>query len=173
MNENSAGSPVGDSDYIGIQRFLYREAALLDRREYGEWLRLLTDDITYRVTAQVIREAAAGNRDYAIIDEDAAGLKSRVEQIGTPRLTRAENPSTLTRRFVSNIRVGYADRRDEFVVEANLLVYRNRPGVAEGGFYVGERSDLLRRIAGELRLARRLVHLDQSIIYGGPVSILF
>ena len=59
------------------------------------------------------------------------------------------------------------------MVEANLLVYRNRPNVPDGGLYAGERHDVLRRVDGELRLARRLVRLDQTILYGGPLSTLF
>lgn len=173
MSEHAAGAPVGDGDYIAITRFLTREAALLDRRAYGEWLGLLTEDIVYRVTAQVVRETAVGNQDYAIIDEDATSLRMRVEQIANPRLTRAENPATLTRHFVSNIEARHGSRPGEFEVEANLLVYRNRAGVPEGALYAGARSDLLRRTDGSLRLARRLVRLDHSIIYGGPVSILF
>ena len=36
-------------------------------------------------------------------------------QIGDPRLTRAENPATLTRRFVSNFEVEVAARPDDYV----------------------------------------------------------
>ena len=45
--------------YIEIQRFLFREAALLDHREYGAWLALTTEDIQYCVTAAVSRDAGA------------------------------------------------------------------------------------------------------------------
>ena len=68
------------------RRFVYHEAALLDRRQYREWLSILTDDITYRVVAQTTRDAADAGREYAVIDEDAGGLRLRVEQIATPRL---------------------------------------------------------------------------------------
>jgi len=173
MNDRPAASAVSADVYGIVQRFVYREAALLDRRDYRAWLRLLTDDITYRVMAQTTRDAADAAREYAIIDEDAAGLRLRVEQIATPRLTHAENPPSLTRRFVSNLIVETAAGPDEFLIEANLLVYRSRVGVPEGGLYSGERRDVLRRVAGELRLAHRLVRLDQTVIYGGPVSILF
>jgi 3-phenylpropionate/cinnamic acid dioxygenase small subunit len=164
---------VSADTYSVVQRFVFREAALLDRREYREWLRLLTDDITYRVVAQTTRDAADPAREYAIIDEDVGGLKLRVEQIATPRLTHAENPPSLTRRFVSNLIVSATIDPNEFVVEANLLIYRNRPGVPDGGLYAGERHDVVRRVDGELRLARRLVRLDQTVLYGGPVSTLF
>jgi PAH dioxygenase small subunit len=173
MATRANGRAVGARAYGLVQRFIYREAALLDRRDYREWLGLLTDDISYKVVAQTTRDAADAGREYAIIDEDAGGLKLRVEQIATPRLTHAENPPSLTRRFVSNLMVSAGAETHEFVVETNLLVYRNRPGVPDGGLYAGERHDLLRRVDGELRLARRLVRLDQTVLYGGPVSTLF
>src|SRR5689334_1056933 len=83
---------VDNGLYVEIQRFLYREAALLDRREYSAWLALIAEDIHYRVTASVARDAGATPVEYAIVDENLTGLKSRVDQISTPRLTRAENP---------------------------------------------------------------------------------
>jgi 3-phenylpropionate/cinnamic acid dioxygenase small subunit len=94
---------IADRDYIEIQRFLYREAALLDRRDYAGWLALLTDDITYRVAQQVARAAPEGGLDYAIVDEDADNLKARVVQLADPKLTHAENPPSFIRRFVSNM----------------------------------------------------------------------
>jgi len=164
---------VDAETYGVVQNFVHREAALLDRRAYREWLGLLTDDITYRVVAQTVRDAADAAVEYAIIDEDAGGLRQRVEQIATPRLTHAENPPSLTRRFVTNLMVSAATDPSELVVETNLLVYRNRLGVPDGGLYAGERRDLVRRVDGELRLAHRLVRLDQTVLYGGPISTLF
>jgi len=173
MNDLGHQHPVSAEVYGVVQRFVFREAALLDGREYRRWLALLTDDITYRVVAQTVRDAADAAREYAIIDEDAGGLRLRVEQIATPRLTHAENPPSLTRRFISNLVVSVAADPNEFLVEANLLVYRNRSAVPDGGLYAGERRDVVRRVGGELRLARRLVRLDQTVLYGGPVSTLF
>jgi 3-phenylpropionate/cinnamic acid dioxygenase small subunit len=173
MSDERTGTPVGDTAYLEIQRLLYREAAFLDDREFREWLGLLTDDIRYRVTAQVVRDAASAIVDYAIIDEDAVALRSRVDQISNPKLTRAENPPSLTRRFVGNVQASHGDRPGEFVVKSNLLVYRNRANVPEGGFYAGERRDVLRRTGSELHIASRHVRLDQAVLYGGPVSILF
>src|SRR5712671_4470949 len=122
--------------YIEIQRFLFREAALLDRREYGAWLALTTEDIQYCVTAAVARDAGAPAVDYAIIDEDLAGLKSRIDQISNPRLTRAENPPSMTRRVVSNIEAYHTGKLDELSVVSYLLAYRSRPSEPAGGFYV-------------------------------------
>ena len=101
-------SAVDSGLYVEIQRFLYREAALLDRREYGAWLSLITEDIHYRVTARCRPRRGGAAVEYAIIDEKLTGLKSRIDQISNPRLTRAENPPSLTRRVVSNIEAYHA-----------------------------------------------------------------
>ena len=165
-------SDVDGALYVEIQRFLFREAALLDRKDYAGWLALLTGDIHYRVMAQVSRDAGAAPADYAIVDENLVGLKSRVDQISNPRLTRAENPPSLTRRIVSNVEAQYAEDGNGFSVTSYLLAYRSRPSVPEGGFYVAERHDVLRKVGADWRLARRLVRLDQYMLFDGSLSTL-
>jgi 3-phenylpropionate/cinnamic acid dioxygenase small subunit len=172
MGDEKRAHSVGNDTYIDILRFLFREADILDRREYREWLGLLADDISYRVSAQINRDAMSGRLEYAIIDENAARLKARVEQIANPKLTHAENPPTLTRRFVSNLQAGPGTTPDEYVATSNLLIYRTRPELPDGALYVGERTDVLRRVGGDLKLAQRNVRLDQSILQGN-VSTLF
>src|SRR6516165_7753986 len=160
----AAANGVGVEAYLAIQRFLFVEAALLDRRDYRGWLALLTDDVTYRVLAYV-------NRD-AVIDEPAFRLKARVEQILNSKLTHAENPPTLTRRFVSNVIAAAGERAGEYIVTSNLLVYRTRPSISEGALYAGERNDVLRELHGSLRIARREVRLDQSVLHGSISTLL-
>ena len=110
--------PIVPSTISTMSRFSAFSIArpLLDRREYQQWLALLTDDVIYRVFARVTREAQATSLDYAIIDEDATSLKMRVDQISNPRLTRAENPPAFTRRFVSNFEANF-ETPDQFAVE--------------------------------------------------------
>lgn len=158
--------------YIEIQRFLFREAALLDRREYNAWLALATEDIQYRVTAAVTRDAAAQAVNYSIIEENLAGLKSRIDQISNPKLTRAENPPSMTRRVVSNIEAYHGSAAGEFSATSYLLAYRSRPSAPKGGFYVAEREDVLRNIGSDWRLARRCVRLDHIMIFDGALSML-
>ena len=95
-------SAVDGGLYVEIQRFLFREAALLDRRDYGAWLAL--DDRGHPVPCDAPRcrvTLAPTPVDYAIVDENLVGLKSRIDQISNPRLTRAENPPShdAPRRF--------------------------------------------------------------------------
>ncbi len=172
MSSAAPGTPVSDAEYIEVQRFMHREAALLDRRDFTTWLGLLTDDIAYRVSAQVARESEAGPEYYAIIDEDAESLGLRVSQLANPRLTRAENPPSLTRRFVSNLEAMHAAPPGSFAVATNLLVHRAPARAQETGLYVGERRDVLRRARGELFLAERHVRLDQTVLQEGSLSML-
>jgi 3-phenylpropionate/cinnamic acid dioxygenase small subunit len=171
MSEDRIGAVVSDQVFVEVQRFLNREGALLDRREYRAWFALTTEDVSYVVKAQVSREAPAGGLYFALIDENAVSLRARVDQISNPKLTHAENPPSLTRRFISSLEAWEGENADQIVARSNILVYRNRPGSDEG-FYVGERRDVLRKGDSGLRLARREVLLDQVMLQG-PVSTLF
>jgi 3-phenylpropionate/cinnamic acid dioxygenase small subunit len=157
---------------VRITNFLYQDAAMLDRGDYASWWKVLGDEIHYRVTAKVVREASVGNLEVALIDETAMELKQRVEQISTPRLTQAENPRSTTRRFVTNVMAHHGSTPDEFQVSSNLLVYRTTVDAVEGGLYSGGREDVVREVGGEFRLISRVVHLDQAVMFGA-ISILF
>jgi 3-phenylpropionate/cinnamic acid dioxygenase small subunit len=164
--------PVGNDIFVDIQRFLFREAALLDNRQYADWLGLLDKDIYYRVTARLARDAGTNEVDYSIVEENMVGLQSRIDQISNPRLTRAENPPSLTRRFVSNVEAYPGGAPGEFAATSYILAYRNRRNVPEGGFYVAERQDVLRQNGTDWRLARRLVRLDQLTLLDGALSTI-
>jgi len=172
MSGRQNSGRVDHDTYRDLQDFLFREAAILDGHNYQQWLELLTDDISYQVCAQLNRDAAATPVAYAIIDEDAHRLKARVSQIANPRLTHAENPPTLIRRFVSNLMAETGASADEYRLDSSLLIFRTRPDMPDGGLYSGARSDIVRRVDGELRLARRRVVLDQAIL-PGTVSTIF
>jgi 3-phenylpropionate/cinnamic acid dioxygenase small subunit len=120
----------------------------------------------------VSRDAGANAIDYSIIDENLVGLKARIEQISNPKLTRAENPPSMTRRVVSNVEAYHGKVPDEFFVNSYLLAYRSRPSAPEGGFYVAERQDLLRKSGSDWRLARRSVRLDNLMLIDGALSTL-
>lgn len=172
MDGDRPTRPVDTDTYVEIQRFMADEAALLDRLAYADWFALLTDDISYRISVRLVRDRADVVQDYAVVDEDAESLRLRVDQLADPKLTRAENPASLHRRFVTNLRADFGDLPDRFAVTTNLLVYKNRTSNARVDLYAAERFDLLRRTAGGLRLAGRHVRLDQSVLTGGTLSTL-
>ncbi len=172
MSSAEPGPTVSDTEYVEIQRFMHHEAALLDRREFMAWLKLLTEDIVYRVSAQVTRHGESGPEHYAIIDEDTDSLTLRIRQLADPKLTRAENPPSLTRRLVSNLEATHAAPPDTYTVVTNILVHRARARVKETGTYVGGRHDVLRRSSGKLLIAERHVLLDHTILHDGSMSTL-
>jgi PAH dioxygenase small subunit len=107
----------------------------------------------------------AGQR--ACVSIEGAG-----KQILNSKLTHAENPPTLTRRFVSNVLASTGASVGEYVATSNLLVYRTRPDMPDGALYAGERTDVLRLDDGAWRIARREVRLDQALMHGS-MSTLF
>jgi 3-phenylpropionate/cinnamic acid dioxygenase small subunit len=149
-----------------IQRFLYREAALLDKRQFDEWISLFLEDASYRLTAQVSRDGSASPVDFTLIDDEAARFRARVAQVANPKLTHAENPPSLTRRFISTVDIAPDARRGSYVVTSSILVYRNRPSVGDEGFYVGGRSDVLTLVGDDFKIAQREVRLDQVQLQG-------
>jgi 3-phenylpropionate/cinnamic acid dioxygenase small subunit len=172
MSERAERSPVDIDDYVMIQRFLYAEVALLDRRAYQEWFALMTHDIRYRVTTVSARPAQDETSRFAIIDEDVQTLKMRVDQISDPNLTHAENPPTLTQRLVSNVEAYYGERNGVFEATSSILLYANRSGAPETGLYAGERQDVLIRDSNGFKIAKRTVNLAQTVLHDSTLSLL-
>jgi len=172
MNKPTERSPVDIDDYVPIQRFLYAEVALLDRRAYQEWYALMTDQIRYRVTTISARPAQDETSRFAIIDEDAQTLKMRVDQISDPNLTHAENPPTLTQRLVSNVEAYYGERNGVFEATSSFLLYANRSGSPNTALYAGERQDALIRDSSGIKIAERTVNLAQTVLPDSTLSLL-
>lgn len=154
----------------GVEEFLFREAELLDERRLREWLGLLTDDVRYQVPVRTAREQGPEPgltgiaADMFHLDEDYASLELRVERVETG-FAWAEDPPSRLRHFVANVRtVEVPEREDELAVRSNVLVWRSRWDRPEHDLLSGERRDVLRLVAGEWRLARRLVVLDSTTL---------
>ena len=74
---------------------------------------------------------------------------------------------------MTNIRIEPTSDADEYAVRSNFLVYRNRLE-DEVDIWVGERQDLLRRLAPPAwQIARRTIILDQNVVLSKNLSILF
>jgi hypothetical protein len=58
------------------------------------------------------------------------------------------------------------------LVYSNFIVYRSR-SETEQDFYVGARRDVLRRVDGAWKIARRKLILDQNVLSAKNVSIFF
>lgn len=161
---------------IEVEQFLYREAELLDDHDYDRWLDLFTDDARYRMPTRGNRlRRERGTEDSApgelsLFDDDRVTLGWRVRQLGSATHW-AEDPPSRTRHLVSNVRISGHDD-GELGVRSNFVCYRNRLA-DEVDIWAGERHDVLRDVAGEWRIASRVVMLDQSVVLSKNLSVLF
>jgi 3-phenylpropionate/cinnamic acid dioxygenase small subunit len=158
------------------EEFLYREASLLDERRLDEWLTLCTDDIHYwmpirrTTTVKEIDNEFTKPGGMAFFDDDKRTLGLRVQRLAVGRAW-AEDPPSRTRHTVTNVRVVSADA-NEMLVALNFHLYRTRLDSEEDS-WIGRREDLLRRENGALKLARRYIYLDQTVILSQNMSNLF
>src|SRR5262245_27951271 len=165
-----------------VEQFLYREARLLDERRFHEWLELFTDDVhywmvgrgnRYPTSSKAIVTTSGLTRDdgLAILDETKPTLSGRVARLETG-MAWAEDPPPRTRHIIPNVEVAPAEAPSEVAVYSNFMVYRNR-SETEQDFYVGARQDVLRRVDGAWKIARRKLILDQNVLLAKNVSIFF
>jgi 3-phenylpropionate/cinnamic acid dioxygenase small subunit len=94
-----------------------------------------------------------------LFEDDKEFLALRVRRLAS-RLAHAERPPSTTRHLITNVVVEVA-ADDAVDVRASFMVCQLRPGLADQLFF-GKRQDHLRRVAGEWRIARRLVTIDQN-----------
>jgi 3-phenylpropionate/cinnamic acid dioxygenase small subunit len=160
-----------------VQDFLYREAELLDERRYEEWLDLFTEDAHYFMPMrrnvphdEPEREFTRAGADVNWFDEGKDTLTRRVAQIRTG-IHWAEEPRSRICHMVSNVQVLHASDT-EVGVKSRFLIYRNRVET-ETDVLVGKREDLLRRVDGGFKIARRKIVLDQSVLLAKNLTFFF
>src|SRR5919202_1912186 len=147
-----------------IEDFLYHEADLLDERRFEEWLDLFADDARYWMPVRENRlsgpddparelEEQGGNYYF---DDTKETLRIRVERLYTGAAW-AETPPSRTRHLISNVRIR-RESGDEVEVQSSFLVYRTRLE-HDRDLFVGRRTDVLRRVDGGFRIARRTIVL--------------
>jgi 3-phenylpropionate/cinnamic acid dioxygenase small subunit len=178
LPETATGRRIatGSALYNQIVEFLYDEAAILDQRLFGEWIKLLAQDISYTAPLRITRQGA--KRGQTVIrttqhyDDDYTSIKGRLERLDT-KSAWAEDPPSRTRRFVTNVRAWETARQAELEVESYLLLTRSRYEQSELLHLSCVRHDLLRTAdSGGFQIARREIIIDQSVV-GMPNIALF
>ena len=163
--------------WLELMPFYIREAWLLDERRFKEWLDLFTDDVLYFMPRRKNVPRREAHReltplgDLAILEEDKRYLEMRVARLDTG-MAWAEDPPSRTRHMIANIEVEAGADDSEIKVYSNFIVYRSR-GETEQDFFVGGRQDVLRRVAGEWKIASRRLVLDQNVLTAKNVSVFF
>ncbi len=162
-----------------ISQFLYREADLLDKRQFEKWYELLDDDLHYYMPVRFNRMRREINHEYsyhnevAHFDDDKAGIWKRIRRLNTPQAW-AEDPPSRTRHTVTNIQCLHTHNPDEVLVKCNFYLYRSRLEHQVDNF-IGCREDLLRRDddGGGWKIVKRYIYLDQTIILANNISFFF
>ncbi|MFF3454652.1 aromatic-ring-hydroxylating dioxygenase subunit beta [Streptomyces sp. NPDC002730] len=151
-----------------VGQFLFREARLLDEWRLTEWYdEMLTDDIRYVVPATDVRGESADA--LGLIDDDAARLRQRIEQILNGEVW-CEDPRSRTNRMISNVEI-LADEGSYLEVAANVVAYRFGHGRSDA--YVGKYRFELVPEGESFRIRRRVVVLDHETLYEhGKLSIV-
>ena len=106
----------------------------------------------------------------AFFDDDLTTLTLRVKRLSVGRAW-AEDPPSRTRHLISNVRISDVDD-DEITVMCNFQLYRTRLNSEEDS-WIGRREDVLRRVDGELKLAKRHIYLEQTVILSQNLSSIF
>jgi 3-phenylpropionate/cinnamic acid dioxygenase small subunit len=165
-----------------IEEFFYREAELLDERRFDDWLALLTDDVRYWMPmrrnvkfGESEREFTREGRDVNWIDEGKDTLARRVAQIGSG-MHWAEEPLSRISHMISNVQILGATPSalapSEVKAKSRFLIYRNRLET-ETDLLVGKREDVLRKVDGSWKIARRKIVLDQSVLLVKNLTVFF
>lgn len=150
--------------------FLYREAQMLDDHKLDEWLALFTEDTEYVVP---LREHVQGDVEPAghpIIRDDKQMLMARIRKDDTG-ISHVEIPRSMTTHLVSNVTVDEGSIAGEYTVRSNFVVRQARK-LRDEAWWVGRRTDTLRRVDGAWKIARREVMLDATVLPRG-ISIFF
>jgi phthalate 3,4-dioxygenase beta subunit len=100
--------------------------------------------------------------DMAHFDEDIYALRKRVQRLATDHAW-TEDPPSRTRHFVTNVRT-FRNGAEELEVQSALLLFRSRGDNREAELISAGRRDLLRQTPGGLRLTRREITVDESVL---------
>jgi 3-phenylpropionate/cinnamic acid dioxygenase small subunit len=160
-----------------IEQFLYAEAALLDNRQFEQWLELLAEDLQYWMPIRSTRSRADQSQEFtepgqvAFFDDDKPSMCARVRKLGTG-YSWSEDPPSRTRRLLSNIQVLEKTADESARVACNFLIYRSRLARHED-LWAGRREDILRRIDRGWEIKRRHIFLDHVSLDANNISFFF
>lgn len=154
-----------------VADLICREATLLDRRRWAEWIDLYTEDAVYWVPSWASEEETVDEPELQlnlIYLRSRGGLEDRVFRIES-RDSYASVPLDRTVHLVGNVLVedGGGDG-GEVRATANCIVhsYGKKGGLTRGGLY----DFVLRRVDGALKICRKkITFIDDRL--EGPVDV--
>lgn len=174
---------------FAIEQFYYREARLLDNRQYQQWLTLVTENISYVMPSRVnklVDNRQRGQEDMISIDRE---LERGADVNGSPlreegyahlyvRVDRAykmnswaENPPARTRRIIGNVEILVVEK-GVYTVSSNFHLFFARPG-SDNFIYSGQRNDRLITEGDSFKIDAREVIMDYANIDVPTLGLLF
>lgn len=158
--------------------FLVHEARLLDERSFHEWLDLFTDDVVYwmpdrfnPLNTTSPADGVSKPGELALFEENKHTLDTRVARLATG-LAWSEVPPSRTRHLITNVQVEPTEAESEVRVRSNFLIYRTQLEHNQD-LFVGTRDDLVRKVGGKWKIARRTILLDQAVLSSANLSVFF
>ncbi|MEM5331751.1 benzoate 1,2-dioxygenase small subunit [Paraburkholderia sp. JHI2823] len=151
------------NDYQKICATLYREARLLDDRQWEAWLACYAEDVTYWMPAWDDDDQLTDDHQTQIslmYYPDRNGLEDRVFRIKTER-SGASMPEPRTSHNVTNVEV-LADRGDEVDVRYNFHTLNHRYKTTDQFF--GTMFVTMRRAGDDFLIAYKKIVLKNDYI---------
>lgn len=175
----AANSPqyAPDEVWREVERFLYREARLLDTECLRQWLEEMVDQsVRYLLVSRELRYRRERRYQQAaeafIYDDDYGFLETRVNQFYSGTQWRAD-PAERYRRLVTNIEVFLGVRPDELLVRSNCFAQRARRAYEIDTFVYCRDDVLVRDAAGGLKLKSRRIDFDERSVSGRNMAMFY
>jgi 3-phenylpropionate/cinnamic acid dioxygenase small subunit len=162
--------------WLELMPFYIREAWLLDERRLKEWLDLFTEDVLYfmprrkNVPRREAQRELTPLGDLAILEEDKRYLEMRVARLDTG-MAWAEDPPSRTRHLIGNLEATLL-KNGEVEARTAFLVYRSHLET-DHQLLSGCRQDVLRKVNGAWKVARRTIVLDANVLLDKNLSVFF
>ena len=143
---------MSSPDARSVERFLYKEARLMDEHAYDEWLSLWAPTALYWVPSN--HDDGDPAHTVSIIHDDRPGLEARIERLKSGAAF-AQDPKSRMRRLVSNVEI--EERDGESIVYANFDISEVRRG--ERRTIAGRTMYRLRRRGDDFEIVLKKVML--------------
>ena len=149
-----------------VSELVYREATLLDRRQWDDWIELYTEDAVYWVPSWASEEETTSDPETQLnllYLRNRGGLEDRVFRIKTERSSASSLPEPRTLHLIGNIELGNASEHDcevRYNWQTNSYRYQTTDT-----FYGTTSLTLVRDDAGELKIRRKKVVLKNDCIH--------
>lgn len=175
-------------DLIGdVEQFYFREARMLDNREYLQWICLVAEDVRYTMPVRHSCAVDVSKKDTEELlsvdqdtssglapphrDEDYTMLYVRAMRAFKPN-SWTDVPPVRTRRFISNVEVLPGEEPNSYKCYSNLMLSYSRHR-DDNHLYAAQRCDLLRVVDGDFRIARREVLIDWNVVTAPSLGLFF